>query len=102
MDVSELESLLLGLLDGEWTSLTIGYNDLNACNYETVQQAVEAGGSMYNDGEEWVSEEEKVKAMETNSWWRAQWYPRTPVGFNTLSASSLPVLIEALKDHTSQ
>ncbi len=96
MDIKELETMLLSLLDGEFTSLTIAFNELNAPNYETVRDALERGGSLY-ETDDWISEEERAAAIAKNSWWRAQWYPRTPVGFNTLAASSLAALVEGLK-----
>ncbi|MEY1555352.1 hypothetical protein AB3Y40_06920 [Yoonia sp. R2331] len=53
--------ILKGLLDGEFSSLTIGFNDDHACNYATAQQFHDEWG-FYGGGAdcriEWVSEKE--------------------------------------------
>lgn len=62
--------------------------------YETVQDAIDNGTHGYDD---WVSEEQKQKAIETNECWTLQWYPDTPVGFCLMSAADLDVLLEAAR-----
>lgn len=42
--------------------------------------------------DQWVSPEEKRKAIETDELWCLQWYPDTPVGFCVLMASSLEAI----------
>lgn len=91
-----LENKLLGLLKGEYSSLTIDFNDGNAPNYMTVKEWCELH-ERSGEGHEWVSEAEKEKAYAENKMWTIQWYPNTPTGFYRLSASSLDVLLEALK-----
>lgn len=104
MNLDEAEKALRGLLKGEFSSLTIGFNDLHACNYKDARGWSEMMGEpcgemeTYNDLRVWVSPEERDKALAENSVWSAQWYPDTPVGFCTLYASSLFALIEALRD----
>lgn len=44
-----------------------------------------------------MSEEEKQKALDTGEIWTLQWYPETPVGFICVAASSLTVLLKAVK-----
>jgi hypothetical protein len=61
--------------------------------YRTVKQSIEDEDHGYKD--DWVSEEQKQKAIETNECWILQWYPETPVGFCILAAADLDVLIEA-------
>lgn len=63
--------------------------------YETVQQTI-ADDSGYYGERSWVSPEERLRAIETNELWTAQWYPDTPVGFHVLHASSLDALNEAM------
>ena len=92
--IARLEADLRGLLKGEYSSLTISFNEDHACNYETANQWRD-----YSDPEsriDWVSEEEREKALAENSVWTCQWYPNTPVGFNCIGASSLTALIAAL------
>ena len=44
---------------------------------------------------DWVSPEEKLKAIELDSVWELQWYPDTPIGSYYVAASSL----EAIQKH---
>lgn len=86
--------LLKQLLEGEYSSLTIGYNDEHACNYTDAQGWHDKWG-MYGadpqddqDRIDWASEEERQAALRENSVWTIQWYPRTPVGFYCVAAST--------------
>lgn len=94
--VEALEEMLRSLLQGEHTSLTIGFNDRNAPNHMTVRDYLACGGP--GSDADWVSDEERVKAIETNSWWTAHWYPHTPVGFHSFSAAGLPELVAVLAE----
>jgi hypothetical protein len=49
----------------------------------------------YVDDREWVSPEEKLKAIELDSVWELHWYPDTPIGSYKVVASSL----EAIQKH---
>lgn len=60
--------------------------------YRTVAQSIKQGDPGYQD---WVSDEQKTKAIETNDCWFIQWYPHTPGGFHILAAADLDVLLEA-------
>lgn len=100
--MSEIDNLLRSLLKGDFSSLTIAFNDQHACNYNTAQQWAEdfpVSNEMhnYNTLDEWVSPEEREKAIANNSVWSIQWYPDTPVGFCILYASSFEALIEGIK-----
>lgn len=53
--------------------------------HKDVYQSVED----FYDEEDFTSEEEWKKAIKENSVWSLQWYPRTPVGFGRICASSL-------------
>lgn len=65
--------------------------------YESVEQWEE--NMLSFDGVEpgserdWISAEERQKAIETDSVWTLQWYPNTPVAFCRLWASSLEALL---------
>lgn len=79
----------------EWpkheASLHLTHNEHKAY-YKTVAQAIEDGD---HGMDEWVSEEQKQKAIATNECWTLQWYPDTPVGFCILAAADFDVLLEA-------
>lgn len=92
-ELARIEAELRNLLKGEFSSLTLSFNDGPAPNYMTVAE--------WDDTDmphaDWVSEEERQKARATNSQWVLHWYPNTPVGFNDIAASSLPALFEGLR-----
>jgi hypothetical protein len=71
-------------------SLSLTHNEHKA-TYRTVQQEVDEEGFAMDS---WVSEEQKAKAIATDDCWILQWYPETPVGFCTLAAADLDVLLE--------
>ncbi len=71
-------------------ALYLTHNDHLNC-YATVAKFIEEEDHGYRD---WVSEEQKQKAIETNDCWFLQWYPDTPVGFCILAAADLDVLLE--------
>ena len=72
-------------------SLYLTHNE-HLSNYETVAQAIEDGDFGMRD---WVSEEQKQKAIAANDCWILQWYPDTPIGFYVRAAADLDVLLEA-------
>lgn len=87
--VTDIAALQPALLRGEFSSLTISFNDF-ACNYVDARTAVEEG-IVPDDG--WVSDAERERALERNSIWEVQWYPDTPVGFNVVRASSIEAAV---------
>jgi hypothetical protein len=71
-------------------AMMLTHNEHLNC-YVTVQRAIEAKEHGYRD---WVSDEQKQKAIDTNECWFLQWYPETAVGFCILAAADLDVLLE--------
>lgn len=70
-DLAYLESELRALLRGQHSSLTLSFNEANGPNYRSVAEFLpECPWSI-----EWVSEEERQKAIALNSMWQLQWYP---------------------------
>jgi hypothetical protein len=57
--------------------------------YQTVEECY--------DPEDFVSEEEWLKAIKEDSVWVLQWYPNTPIGFNRIAASTLEAIETELK-----
>lgn len=90
--MDEFEQKLLSLLKGEYSSLMIEFNPF-ASSYETAEQANTWGN--YWQSDEWVSAEDKQKAIASNRVWCLHWYPDTPVGFYRIFGSSLKVVCEA-------
>lgn len=81
---------LLEILPAHAASLTLQHNE-HKNYYETVSQRY-----CQDDWLEWVSDQERLRAIETDEIWTAQWYPATPSGFYTLGASTLEALLAAL------
>jgi len=77
--------------------LILTHNDHKSC-YRTVKKAIDYNDPGYRDSD-WVSEEQKQKAIETNDCWTLQWYPNTPISFNILSAADLEVLLKYVGEH---
>ena len=105
-DLNEMEATLRALLHGEFSSLAISFNDEHAPNYATAQkwhdEWGEYGGGAPNQRIDWVSEDERQKALATNSVWTCQWYPNTPVGFNCMGAASLAALMDGLRAYLQE
>lgn len=75
-------------------SMTLSHND-HLDYYTTVENEL---GQLYH-AEDFVSDEQRRKAIETNECWTIQWYPRTPVGFYVLHAADLDVLMAAALEY---
>lgn len=103
--MSELDDIKAKLCVGEFSSLSIAWNDYTAPNYWTVADGFEhdAGSdSQYFSEDSFVGgAEEKAKCAEANSVWTAHWYPETPVGFDLLHASTFERLMEGLREEAS-
>lgn len=61
----------------------------NRSSYMSVAKWIDTLGI---EDDEWVSIEEKAKAVATESVWCLQWYPDTPVGFYRVFASSVEAI----------
>jgi hypothetical protein len=99
--VTEVQSLSAGfeaLLPSHKGGLYIGHNN-HLGSYLTAEQAIaeddanrESGTNLFD----WVSDEQKQKAIETGNIWTLQWYPDTPVGFCMMAAADLGKLLAAV------
>lgn len=101
----ELTAFLLSQLEGKYTSAHISYTvgQKVSCqidgkwvnNIDNVATMV-AEDDNYTDLEDWVSEEDRQKAIDNNGIWSVQIYPNTPGGFYVYYGSSLQVIIDFL------
>lgn len=64
-------------------------------NYQTLEQFA---ADRELDLDDWVSVEQRDKAMAAQDVWELHWYPDTPVGFYRLFAYDLDVLLAAARD----
>lgn len=96
----QIEAGLRALLNGKHTAIRLTFNDESAINYATVAEYEEQSGRVSESN--WVSDGERAKAIETNSWWNLQWYPNTPVGSYEISASSLEALLGYVFKHAAE
>ena len=74
-------------------SLHLTHNQHKAY-YRTVQDEIDDDGHGYRE-DDWISSEQRQKAIDTNECWTLQWYPDTPIGSYVLSAADLEPLLEA-------
>ncbi|WP_462118122.1 hypothetical protein [Methylorubrum extorquens] len=77
------------------SSLKLIHNDHRSCHI-TVAQAAERGHPVYKD-EQWVSPEQKTKAVATDECWTLQWYADAVASYHTPSAADLDALLAAAK-----
>lgn len=99
----EIETLLRGLLKGEFSHLSLSFNDDAGGNYRTVEQGILEYEELHDDDDprgDWTSPEERQLAIDNNSHWVLYFYPHTPVGFYKVEASTLTAIIEYLKRET--
>lgn len=54
----------------------------------------------YYDAETFVSAAEFEKAIAEDSVWTLQWYPKTPIGFHVIRASSLDAIKKQLEENS--
>ena len=90
-ETNEIAAGLLAHLPPHKCELTLTHNP-HTSNYETVEDYMVWRKL---DESDWVSPEQRAKAVETNDFWEVQWYPETPVGFNYLCAADLGALLTA-------
>jgi hypothetical protein len=77
--------------------LHITFNE-HAVLYQTMVEYLES----LPDEPDWVSAEERQKALDTNSMWECQWYPVTPVGSCSVAASTFEVLMAYVNETTDR
>lgn len=107
----QVEDWLRGFLSGEYSNLSLMYNDHRISRVHLLQTATRQERIYYPgiiehilihedddarltpeqlaDKANFVSVEEMNKAIQDDSCWTFQWYPHTPVGSYTARASSL-------------
>jgi hypothetical protein len=59
-------------------------------------QSVEAWDLAYG-GDDWLSDDERQRAIDTNEMWAIQWHPDTPSSCYRVLASSLDAVLRAAK-----
>ena len=75
-------------------SLHITHND-HKINYHSAEEW--AATNDEREFAEWVSAEERARAIATDSIWMVQWFPDTPVGSYVVVASTLEAALEAAR-----
>jgi hypothetical protein len=93
MEAHAVEQMLLDLLRGQYSNLTLGYND-HAANYQTALEAEQRGEFNHV---EWVSQQQKEVALRNNTVWILHWYPDTPVAFCSIAGATLASCLEFAK-----
>jgi hypothetical protein len=85
-------------MDIEWpkheASMMLTHNE-HKNYYRTVAEEIANGHPCYQD---WVSPEQRQKAIDSNECWSLEWYPKEPLTSLCLAAADLDVLIAAAKE----
>lgn len=87
--VNELAQDFEASLPTHAAGLMLSHNEHRSF-YESVEQWIQ------DKPFDWVSEDERAQAVETDNVWVLHWYPATPVGFHSIAASSLAALLQAV------
>ena len=88
MKVSEIETILPPHKCG----LYLEHNP-HRDTYDTVEQWVEDHDI---EDDDWVTPEDRQRAIETDEVWTLQWYPETPAGFHFVAAATFEGLMKAM------
>ena len=91
-----LEEKIARLQNGKPNSLSFGFNEFWT-SYETIADAVSD-----LDGDDFESDEDRQKCIDTNSLWDARWYDNTPVGCVQRVGSTLEIVIDMLLDYQTR
>lgn len=75
-------------------ALTVEFNP-QAVYYQTVAQWIQERVDGVGEPQ-WVSDEERARAIAQETLWVCQWYPSTPIGSCELAASSFEALMAAV------
>jgi len=76
-----------GLLPPHKSGVTLTHNN-HKCYYQTAERAI-AEDEHYD----WESDKAKQIAIDTDEIWTLQWYPETPIGFQSIAAPTLHDLL---------
>jgi hypothetical protein len=79
-------------------AMHISHND-HKNQYQTAEDW--ATDNEQDEFADWISEEERAKAISEDSIWTLQWYPETPVGFCCVAASSFEALMAYFAGRTA-
>lgn len=64
--------------------------------YQNVKEFFETSCDPEHIEEDFLDRDDYLEAIRTNELWCIQWYPKTPIGFCRIYASSIEKLNEAL------
>lgn len=87
-------ALPFGITLPEVNSLHIEFNG-HMSSYATIEEYYEG---CLRSGEQWVSPEDRAKAIGANSVWCVHWYNKTPGGSWSVLASSLEAALRAIAE----
>jgi hypothetical protein len=73
-------------------SLSITHNQ-HKDYYQTVDEYINNELDPY-EHYDFENKEQREKCVRTNEIWEMQWYPNTPVGFNSIAAPTLEELLD--------
>lgn len=85
---------LLNALPPHKAGLHLAHNN-HLANGSTVARDVSEG---FIRDADWVSPEEKQKAIDSNETWSIFWYPESPDVFRSLYASTLEALLQRVAE----
>lgn len=88
---ADLERELREMIRSESGGLELSFNSHRVDHLTTAEHLAQ------DDCNEWVSEEQKQKALEKNSVWELRWYPWGSTSWSQVAAADLPELFAYLE-----
>lgn len=100
---------LASTLDALMSSFGVGWKDVKFPDHkaslhlthvidESVTDKMRDQPEYYGDDDDWLSQEEREKALTTNEMWTLHWYPLTPVGFCLRHATDVNALLGSFEN----
>lgn len=87
-----MENALIACLPAHNAGMSLEHNQHKNI-YETAEEWIKNNGWC-----DWESEDQKLKAIETDEIWTLRWYPETPIGFYAIAAPTLEDLLRIAND----
>lgn len=86
-----IEDKINKITDGYPNYLSIDFNE-----HWSLYQPIEAYLAENSGDDDFISADDKKRIIDTNHCWQVIYYPRTPVGFQRIYASSLDAALDAM------
>jgi len=88
---------MVALLPAHEGSLNLAHNEHKSTGQTVEEWLIELDEEGNSDLYDWVSDEQKQKALTTDTLWTLQWYPDDSDSFYAMAAADLDALLTAAR-----